>query len=493
MSDLARRSVAAVVWNFAGGGGRALAQLFIQIALARILGPEVFGQYAIVLAVLGIGWLIADNGFGSALIQKNQIDDHDVGYALGWVLMVAIITGGGIALSANLLAAMFNDQNLVAVFRATGLLVLLQAISNIPASLMRRELDAKWLQIIQLSSYVIGFGVIGVGLALYGWGIWSLVISFLSQTLISLIAMYGCVRHTLRPRWSGDASLRSFGLRVVGTNLANWAIENLDRMVVGKIWGMPSLGAYSVTLNLSRAPVGMLVGSVQSVVFASGAKVKEDLPKLRRGYLALVGATMLLTLPLFSLLGAAAQTVIDIVYGNRWHEAAPLFCAFAVSTPLYIITAITGPLLWSMGQVGKELRIQLLVLVVMLIGFWLASDLPLSTAVWLIPALYLVRAVMIVQALSVQIKVTLFDLFQAMRGGFILAGLAIGSWVILGLIDLNGNIFNTIRLVLCAFICAGSLYLSRGWLLGVETKALLLNRKHDSGVARLILKMAGLN
>jgi len=492
MSNLAQRSVAAALWNFAGGGGRAVAQLFIQIALARILGPEVFGQYAIVLAVLGMGWLIADSGFGAALIQKTQINDNDVGYALGWVLIVAVIAGGGISLLANQLAAMFGAQNLAAVFRATGLLVLLQALSNIPASLMRRELDAKRLQVIQLSSYVFGFGVIGIALAMRGWGIWSLVISFFFQSLISLISMYVCVRHTLRPRWSGDASLRSFGLRVVGTNLANWAIENLDRMLVGRIWGMPALGAYSVTLNLSRAPVGMLVGSVQSVVFASGAKVKEDLPKLRRGYLALIGATMLVALPLFSLLGIAASTVINVVYGDRWQEAAPLFSAFSVSTPIYIIAAVTGPLLWSMGQVATELRIQLFVLVVMVLGFWLVSELPLSTAVWLIPALYLVRAVMMMRALAMQIALTLADVYRAMRGGVILSILATGTWFLLGLADMNGNAFNVKRLVLCALVCATALYLSRGWLLGVETRALLLNRKHDSSMAGMLLKVTGL-
>src|SRR5450830_1900926 len=103
----------------------------------------------------------------------------------------------------------------------------------------------------------------------------------------------------------------------------------------------------------------------------------------------------------------------------------------------------------------------------MMLGFWVVSGLPLSSAVWLIPALYLVRAVMMMRALSLQIKLTLFDVFRAMRGGVILAGFAIGTWFVLGLIDMNGNVFNIMRLVMCAFVCATALYLSRGWLLGV--------------------------
>lgn len=492
MSDLSRRSVSAVAWNFAGGGSRALAQIFIQIVLARILGPEIFGQYALVLAVLGIGWLIADSGFGAALIQKSQIDDHDIGYALGWVLIVAFIAGGGISLSAKWLAAMFNEPALMPVFRVTGLLVIIQALSNIPASLMRRELDAKRLQVIQLSSYIIGFGVVGIVLALNGGGVWSLVIAFLIQTLISVIAMYGCVRHTLQIHWTGDASLRHFGLRVVGTNLANWAIDNLDRMMVGKIWGMPSLGAYSVTLGLSRAPIGMLISSVQSVAFASAAKVKEDRVKLKHGYLALLGAALLVTFPLFMLLGLNSETVIAIVYGTRWKEAVPLFQAFSVSTPLFVVTAITGPLLWSMGQVGREFRIQLLVLVLMMAGFWALSWLTLAIAIWLIPVVYLLRAVLMMRILAFQIRISLLDILLTMRGGVILAFLVISIWALLSQIGASNHLISLLRMIFTASMCTAVLYFSRGRLLGRDTKALLLARKKDSEVARLLLKLAGI-
>ena len=52
-NDLARRSLTALLWSNVGGGGKAIAQLLIQIVLARMLGPEVFGQYSAVLVMLG--------------------------------------------------------------------------------------------------------------------------------------------------------------------------------------------------------------------------------------------------------------------------------------------------------------------------------------------------------------------------------------------------------------------------------------------------------
>jgi hypothetical protein len=127
----------------------------------------------------------------------------------------------------------------------------------------------------------------------------------------------------------------------------------------------------------------------------------------------------------------------------------------------------------------------------MLAAFWIASDLPLASAVWLIPALYLMRATLIVRALAGQIAVTTLEIFQSMRGGALLAALAVGLWFTLSTFGSQAIIFDLIRLILCSLACVVALRLSSGRLLGAETKALLLNRRQDSGTARVLLKLAG--
>lgn len=490
--DLVRRSVNAVAWNYAGGTGRAVAQFAIQIALARMLGPEAFGQYAVGLAVLGIGWLIADGGFGAALIQKSTIQDEDISFALGWVLLIGVLSGGTIALAAPWLAEIFKEPLLVNVFYVCGLLILIQALANIPGSLMRRELDIKRLQIIQLLSYIIGFGVVGIFLARSGAGVWSLLGAFFVQTVVSLLSMYACVRHTLRPRLQGDAALRRFGLAVLGTNIANWAIENLDRVVVGKIWGMTALGAYTVALNLSRAPTAMLAGSVQSVAFASGSRVQDDPTRIGRGYLAMMSATMLITFPVFALLFMAADTVIGVLYGTRWQEAVPLFRVFALSVPLYMVAAITGPTLWALNAVGKELRVEIVTIAALFVGLWSASSLPLASAIWVLPAAYLIRAYLLFRALAPKIGVSGKDAMQAMLGGLFLTALTAGVWVSMQQFADGSHEFSLFAMTVCGGVCAIILFLSGGRLLGKDMREMLLLRRQNSGVARLVLKLSGL-
>ncbi len=133
-----------------------------------MLGPSVFGQYASILVVIGFGWLFADSGFGAALVQKKDIDDNDVGYALGWVLLLSVITGAGIMGLSPWLAKALGESALVFPLLACGPIIVLQAVSNISSSLMRRNLDMKRSQVIQLIAYVVGFGVVAIVLAQQG-------------------------------------------------------------------------------------------------------------------------------------------------------------------------------------------------------------------------------------------------------------------------------------------------------------------------------------
>lgn len=418
---LIRRSATALLWSYAGAFTRAAAQLIIQVLLARLLGPQAFGQAMLIMIVLGFGWLLADAGFGAALIQRPELTEADVSYALGWVLAVSITIGALIVVAAPQLSEAFGEPALAPMLRLCGALIPLQALSNLPMSLLRRRLDMKRQQLIQVGSYVLGYGGVGALLALLGFGAWSLVIGFGAQTLIVLVAGYWVVRHTLRPTLRGDGALRAFGFSVMGTNLANWAIDNLDRVVVGRFWGAGALGAYSAAGNLARAPVSLLVNAAQSVVFSTASLVQRDSQRLGRGFLGALNMVSLLTFPLFCFLGLHAQVVIHALYGERWQQSAPLFAAFCVAVPFYAVLAISGPVLWAVGSASSELKVQLAVAVALVVGLVLLANLPLERTVWLVPALYAVRALLVMSALARRVELPARRIGAAALGGLLLA------------------------------------------------------------------------
>ncbi|MHB1098286.1 MAG: oligosaccharide flippase family protein [Burkholderiales bacterium] len=402
-----------------------MGQLVVQITLARILNPVAFGQYAAILMVFGLGFVLAEGGFGSALIQKKEMSAADVSLALGWSLVFASLMALLIILLAPLLAHQFGDMSLEPMFKVCALLIPFQIVSNLSSSLLRRNLHMKGIQIIQLIAYIVCFGGVSTTMAIMGWGVWSLVGGFAAQTVFSLVATYSISRHTLRPRLSGDREMIHFGLKSLATELTSWSMDNLDRFLIGKFWGLYSLGLYSVAFNLSKAPSGLLVSATQRIAFASAARLQGDLVAVRKGFLVVLAAIALATLPIFALVSLESATVLHIVYGAKWVKAAPYMAALAISIPLISMGAITAAILRGTGGVGTELRILIIAAAVLLSGFLILHNTSLTVAVWVVPLAYFVRFLLLLAVIRDRLELQTADVLASFRGSFVLTAAGI--------------------------------------------------------------------
>jgi O-antigen/teichoic acid export membrane protein len=429
--SISSRSTNAFIWGMGGAAGKVVGQLLVQITLARILDPVAFGQYAAVLAVFGLGYVLADGGFGSALVQKKEMQSADVSLALGWSLIFAIAMALLIILAAPLLAHQFGDASLEPLFRVCAILLPFQIMSNLSTSLLRRELHMKGIHIIHLISYTVCFGGVAIALAIMGWGVWSLVAGFATQTIFSLVATYSISRHTLRPRLTGDWAIIHFGLKSLATELTSWCMDNLDRFLVGKFWGLYSLGLYSVAFNLSKAPSGLLLYSAQSIAFASASRLQGDLAAVRKGFLVGLAAIALATLPIMTIVAFESEIVLHVVYGAKWIMAAPYMAALAASVPLISMGVIAAAILRGIGGVGTELRILMVAGVVLFSGFLILHNASLAIAAWAVPLAYLVRLLLLLAVIRDRLELSIADILHSFRGAFVLsaAGLCAAALV----------------------------------------------------------------
>lgn len=462
------RSLRALAWSAGGGAGRVLAQLAVQVTLARLLDPVVFGQYAAALVVIGFGYILADGGFGSALMQKKTLTDHDVALALGWCLLL----GAGLALlvvaAAPWLAAQFGDPGLTPVFRVCASWVPLLALANIPTSLLRRDLHLKATQLIQLAGYTLAFGGVAAVCALYGLGVWSLVAGFSAQTVFTLVATFAVRPHGLRPRWRGDRALVGFGARSLATDVAGWSLDNVDRLLVGRFWGIQSLGLYSVAYNLSKAPVGFFMSAAQGVAFAAAARLQDDLADLREKLRHSLTAVCFLTIPLFTLVALQSTAVLDLVYGSKWLAAAPYMAALAAAIPCISVGMLAGGVLRGLGHVGQQMRTQLVAVVVLVGGLVLLRDEPLTVAVWLVPATYLLRATMLLTAVSRRVGLTLREALRPPLAALLLGGLGAAASHAVTPVTASGWLGDLVPLLAGSAAMLIALPLLARWLVGPQ-------------------------
>jgi PST family polysaccharide transporter len=397
---LFQRTTRALKWNYLGNAVRALAQLIIGVVLARLLGPEAFGTIAIASLMVSVGMLFADLGFGAALIQRDQVSDRDVRFIFTLQTCCgAALTILGVAAS-GVIAALFRRPEAASILRAMSLLFVLQSFGQTALAMLRRSLDFRAAQTINMISYVVPYALVGIPCAYLGWGAWSLVAAQLLQAALSSLLALRRSRIPVRPTFSATSGgLLAFGGKVVGSNLSSWSISNLDSVIIGRALGTVDLGLYSRALTLVATPMNAITTGIQGVLFAACSRAQTDVPRLRRAYL---GATLLIAsicLPVFVTISVVPYAVIRGLLGDRWIAAAPALPPLALSMAVVAVLALAGPVLTAMNRVAIELRAQAVTLALMVPVLYLTARYSITAVAWGVLVVCVVRLLLLVAPL----------------------------------------------------------------------------------------------
>lgn len=398
--SLSQRSFSALKWNYLGAFARMGLQFAIGIVLARLLGPEPFGLVAVASLALGLGALFADFGLASALIQQKEILPRDIRYVftLQWVFALTLTVV--LEFSAPLIANFFHRPDAVPILQAMFLSFFIAGLGQTAAALLRRELDFRRTQIAQIASYLLGYLALGVPLALYGFGVWSLVVAHLAQSGLFTVFAYAMTRHPILPclSSSGGRSLLHFGVKVTATNLSNWGLACFDSVMAGRAFGVTELGLYNRTFSLVAMPTYNLVSSLQGVLFSASARAQDNKPRLLQTYLAGLGVMGFICLPMFSVVAVIPKTMITGVYGTQWLPAIALLTPLALAMPFSALLGLGGPVMTATGNPGRELSNQFYSLIVFVLALWWASHYSIEVVAWSVFAAYVLRFILITNA-----------------------------------------------------------------------------------------------
>lgn len=415
--NLEKTAYRALKWNYLGALVRAGSTIIVNAVLARLLGPEPFGLAAIAWMFIGIGNILADLGFGAALVQKKQVTAEDIRYTTSMQVLVGISMAAVNWLSAGLIARLFHDPAATPVVRVVSLLFIIQALGQTASSLLKREMDFKSIQMVQVFSYLAAFLGVGIPLAFLGAGVWALITAQLLQALLNTVVVYWKVRHPLRPLLRAkDKAVIGYGLKVVGTNLVNWVIVNVDNVIVGRAFGVVPLGLYSRAYQLVTVPMNNIVTVLQSVLFPAYSRVQDDEQLLKKAYLGSIGVVSLMVTPVFFTVAVVPYTVVEALYGARWLSATTILTPLALAMPLHAIMALAGPVIWGKGVVEKEFRVQSFVAVLFVVALGLASRGSLVLLAWAVLFVYSVRLVLMTRETLRVLRIRGMELIPALRG-----------------------------------------------------------------------------
>ncbi len=371
--DLRRQTLSALAWSFAGQFLKQGASFVIGVILARLLVPEHFGLIAMVLAFTRFASIFMNLGLSLAIIQQRETTQADLSTIFWTNMAIAATLTSLFFLGAPWLARFYEQPLLEPMTRALSFSFLIEGSAIVQRALFAKKVDFKTYTLVNAASVTVA-GALGVALAIYGYGVWSLVWHQLAVSIVSaaLIWMVGPWRPSLTFRRASLKKVMSFSLYLLGDKLLTSFFEQADKMILGKLTTTYTLGLYNRGESLMRFPVRFFSHAMPLVLVSVMSKLQDDLPKLRAAYAKFLNLSCFLLYPGLVMLAAFAADIIRVLLGDKWLEAAPflqLFCVIGFAEP---ITTLTRNTLIAVGDTRLLLRLELvkktLILTGMIVG-----------------------------------------------------------------------------------------------------------------------------
>jgi PST family polysaccharide transporter len=337
-------------------GSRVIDMVF-AIVLARLLFPEAFGLFALAATSTAFFRLYANMGLGAAVIQRRQIDQEYLSTAFWANMASGVVLCTLIAATAGLLGTLLREPRVGILVLVLSSRFVIAAGAATQMALFSRKMDFRALALRSMLATTAG-GLTGVGLALAGLGVWSLVGQEVSRVAINTALLYRATgwRPTAYFSWAKFRDLWSFGGPVLLSRLFSYLVRHSDNLLVGRYLGATALGYYAFGFTLFAAPLNDVGAIVHRVMFSALSRLQGDDDRFRRGFLLATRYITMLMMPAMIGLAVVAPLLVGVVFGEKWLPSSPVVSILALGGFLSMLTALGPSGLQASGRPDLHLR-----------------------------------------------------------------------------------------------------------------------------------------
>ena len=323
----------------------------VGIVLARLLSPSEYGLIGIVTIFTTVLSGIVDSGFSNALIRKTDTTEVDYNTMFITNMLMSILLYVFLYLCSPIIADFFSRPELVDITRAMGLILILQALSITQNTILTKRIDFKTKTKASLISAIIS-GVIGIGMALSGFGVWALVGQLLSKQMFYTLCLWYFLRWwpTLIFEVNSFRYMWGFGWKLTLSGLLNNIWNQLYQVVVGKCYSPDTLGQYSRSKEYASIFSSNFSLIIQRVTYPVLSEMQDDTERMVEAYRKVIKVTMFVTSVTMIFLGAVSEPLIYCLIGPQWHEAATYLPFICITMSLYPLHAINLNMLQVQGR-----------------------------------------------------------------------------------------------------------------------------------------------
>ncbi len=335
-----QKVVSGLFWKLLENGGAQGIQFAVAILLARLLSPAEYGVVGIIMIFITIANVIVQNGFSTALIQKQKADETDFSSVFYFGLLASGVMYGVLYLAAPAIAGFYRIEELLRIVRVLALVLFPGAVISVQTAYVSRKLEFRGLFLSTLAASVVS-GVISIWMAYAGFGVWAMVGQQLAYYFALMLVLFFMVswKPSLLFAASRLREMFAFGWKLLTASLIDTLFNNLYGLIMGKIYNEEILGIYNRGDQFPKLIVNNLGAAIQSVLLPAFSARQQDTKEMRHMVRRAVRTSSFLILPMLFGLCAVADTLVLALLGEKWLPCVPylrIMCVAYSFWPIHI-------------------------------------------------------------------------------------------------------------------------------------------------------------
>jgi PST family polysaccharide transporter len=351
-----REFSAAAAWSGAASWLEQATGVLVFVIIARIIGVEEFGIVAMAFAFLFLGEFLVRDTITETIVERGTLEEGRleatffalVGFSATIVLVLLVV--------AQVVAPIYEQPLVAPLLSVASPTVLLVGMSGVSTALLRRRMHYKALAIRTIVGVMAG-GVVGVTMALNGFGAWSLVGQRVVEIgLNSVLAILGARWWPRRLPTLGELRL-VHGLGTSVLELRLWTLVTLQTPAValGIVADARAAGLFAVSARLMEIVLKLSVNIIRGVAQSAIAALRRQTGSTAKFFLDLTELSAFAGFLSFAGLALIAEPLARVALGQEWDAASSIIPFICLAGAAITLTGMQEAYLMATDRLERYL------------------------------------------------------------------------------------------------------------------------------------------
>ena len=324
-------------------------------ALARLLRPDAFGLFAMVLPIAGVAVLLRDLGLSSATIQRPSVRQDQISNLFWMNAMAGGLVAICIWIGAPMVSSLYGEARVTSLLQVVCVGFFIGGLGIQHAALLKRRMMFGRLVISETSAHLAAAGL-AIATAYVTRSYWALAVQHIAYEAFVTLGVVVCSKWIpSRPKRDvGITEMLSFGRDMTAASAMTYLIRNSDKALIGAHSGAVSLGYYSKAYQLLMWPTAFISSPLTNVMVPALSRLQSQPARYRTWYRQSVSMMLLITVPLFSMFYVLAPEIVAVLLGAQWQASVEILRALG---PAALVTATGFATGWVYVSLGRTRRL----------------------------------------------------------------------------------------------------------------------------------------